>query len=77
MSGRFVFEGFTVCNDDVEKCRKFDVYVNVFNGLVLSVEIMYPRTILPAAPIFTETQFVTLFPGGQDIINNALESYPN
>ena len=77
MSGRFVFEGFKICNDDPEQSRTFDVYVNVFNGIVISVEIMYPRTVLPAGPIYTETQFLTLFPGGQDIINNALESYPN
>jgi hypothetical protein len=68
----FRFDRFEIRNDD-DTPRIVDVVVRVFGGVVFTVELCHVGTILPIITM-SETQFTTLFPGGQDILNNAMEA---
>ncbi len=69
----FVFEdmGISTNLDVQEECRQVTARVVVIHGHVLCVKLQKYGV---NDVVLTERQFESLFPGAQDILNNALEA---
>lgn len=68
----FEFDNFEIHGDDDRFMVFVKVCVHVFAGTVMSVKIEFRGPVPPLT--MSECQFAALFPGGQDVLNNAYEA---
>lgn len=70
----FTFKNFQICNGDGD-CVAVTVQVDLEHADGTGWEVSEVLMIADGTPtlIMSETQFIEMFPGGQDVVNNSYE----